>query len=81
MQLGGVALGGRVAFGAEKPPAKPKYVCHCLKVDGQTLHHAITQQGADTLEKLQQQTQAGTGCRACIKRLKQWLDAWVRPEP
>jgi NAD(P)H-nitrite reductase large subunit len=70
----------RVAFGAEQPPAKPKYVCPCLKVDGQTIHHAIRHQGADTLEKLQQQTQAGTGFRACIPRLKQWLKAWVRPD-
>lgn len=48
-------------------------ICTCLNVSKEDIIKAI-KDGADTLEKVQEATQAGTICGGCIPKIEQLLE-------
>ncbi len=46
-----------------------RIVCHCLNIDLDTIKKAV-EAGADTLEKVQEATEAGTICGACCEEIE-----------
>jgi rubrerythrin len=50
-----------------------KMVCHCMQVKEKEILRAIDE-GADTLEKLQDVTKAGTACGGCKRKLAAYFE-------
>lgn len=48
--------------------AMSKIICICSQIDEDTLRQAI-REGADTLEAIQEETTANTGCLGCTRRI------------
>lgn len=59
-------------------PLEADILCHCLKVKESVVIDSICQQGASTVQEVRQKTEAGTGCTACIAKIKALL-AKVKP--
>lgn len=55
----------------EKDPKE--IICHCFQVSHGEIVRSI-EEGADTLEKLQDVTKAGTGCGGCKRKLAQYFN-------
>ena len=53
-----------------------KIVCNCLNITNGMIKEAVDS-GADTLEKVQAATGAGTVCGACIEDLQHRVDEFV----
>lgn len=49
-------------------------VCHCLQVRQSDVEKAIETGEADSLRKVMQETQAGTGCSCCHSAIRQLLE-------
>ena len=47
-------------------------VCHCLKLDKQTVVTAILE-GADTVPALERKLNSGTGCGTCIPNIQELI--------
>ena len=48
-------------------------ICACMQIDEETIVAKI-KQGADTLEKIQEETGAGTGCGGCIEDIEKLIE-------
>jgi NAD(P)H-nitrite reductase large subunit len=57
-----------LALSARPLSAMSKLICICSQIDEETIRQAI-QQGADTLEAIQEETTANTGCLGCTRRI------------
>lgn len=54
-----------------------KVVCTCLGVTSGMIKDAVDA-GASTLEEVQEETEAGTICGACIEEVQQLVDFFVK---
>lgn len=54
-----------------------KIVCSCLGVTNGMIKDAVDS-GADTLEKVQEITGAGTACGACIEDVEHLIEQFVK---
>jgi bacterioferritin-associated ferredoxin len=50
-----------------------RLVCRCLGVTEEVVIAAITTLGVRTLQQLKEVTEAGTGCRCCLRQLHNYL--------
>ncbi|NLA24598.1 MAG: (2Fe-2S)-binding protein [Bacteroidales bacterium] len=50
-----------------------KIICNCNQVTEQEIVDAIQNEGADTVEKIQDITEAGTVCGGCIEDIEDIL--------
>jgi len=50
-----------------------KIICICSQIDEDTIREAI-RHGADTLEAIQDETTANTGCLGCTRRILKLID-------
>jgi nitrite reductase (NADH) large subunit len=50
-----------------------KIICICSQIDEDTIRQAI-QQGAVTLEAIQEETTANTGCLGCTRRILKLIE-------
>ena len=48
-------------------------ICHCMGVDKSVIVKAIKDKGLKTVEEIQAETEAGTGCGGCIPDLEDIL--------
>ncbi len=48
-------------------------ICHCMDVSRSTIEAAIREKGLTTVEQIQEETSAGTGCGGCIPELENIL--------
>lgn len=48
-------------------------ICHCMQIDEETIIAKI-KQGFDTLEKLQDETGANTGCGGCADQIEELIE-------
>ena len=62
-----------LALSARPLLAMSKLICICSQIDEETIRQAI-QQGADTLEAIQEETTANTGCLGCTRRILALID-------
>lgn len=49
-------------------------ICHCMGVSKETIVKAIKEKGCKTVEDIQEETEAGTGCGGCIDDIQAILD-------
>jgi ferredoxin-NADP reductase/predicted transcriptional regulator len=61
----------------KKPPGDDDMICYCHRVKAGAIRSAI-QGGADTLEQIQAQTKASTGCGGCKCNVLQILSCGVK---
>ncbi len=52
--------------------AENETICHCHDVDSDTIRAAI-ENGASTVEEIQDATSAGTGCGGCVDNIEEIL--------
>ncbi len=52
---------------------KDEIICNCMGVTRQEIEDAITKDNCDTLEKIQDKTEAGTGCGSCVEDIEDIL--------
>ena len=57
-----------------------KVVCNCLSVTNGMIKDAVNN-GANTLEEVQDVTGAGTACGACIDKVKNLVEQFVSERP
>ncbi|XMB87332.1 (2Fe-2S)-binding protein [Mycoplasmatota bacterium WC44] len=48
-------------------------VCACMQIDEETIV-AKVKAGFDTVEKIQEETTAGTGCGGCISAIEELIE-------
>ena len=48
-------------------------ICFCMRVDEETIVAKI-KEGFDTVEKIQEETSAGTGCGGCNDKIEALID-------
>lgn len=53
-----------------------KIVCNCMQVTNGMIKEAV-ESGADTLEKVQEITGAGTVCGACLDDVKRLVEEFI----
>ena len=51
-------------------------ICHCEEITYEAIENAI-KNGADTIEKIQDQTSAGIACGYCIEILEEILEEFL----
>ena len=56
---------------------KNKKICHCFNVSVDDIERAI-ENGADTLQELQDATSCGKGCGACLAEAKSVFDELLK---
>ena len=49
--------------------AKDEIVCHCLQIRASQIEDAVQFQGSETLRKVMETTEAGTGCTGCHRKI------------
>ncbi len=54
-----------------------KIVCNCLKVTNGMIKDAVDN-GANTLEEVQEITRAGTVCGSCVENVQHLVEQFVR---
>ncbi len=49
-------------------------ICHCMGVSKEDIIKAIKEKGCKTVEDIQEETEAGTGCGGCVEDIQEILD-------
>ncbi len=55
------------------PSTDNKIICHCLGVTETDIRSAISTGSVQTIKCVMNQTSAGTGCTACLRRINEML--------
>lgn len=55
------------------PNETDRIVCHCLRVTESEICNSIAVGDADTVKRVMDQTQAGSGCTACHRAIRALL--------
>lgn len=50
--------------------ARPRYLCHCLKITQDQVEDAVEFHGCDSVEDVTNCCGAGGGCTACHRRIR-----------
>lgn len=52
---------------------RDELICNCMGITRGEIEDAITNDGCDTLEKVQEKTEAGTVCGTCVEDIEDIL--------
>lgn len=62
-----------VAEALNQVSARPRYLCHCLKVSHDQVRHAVDFHGCESVDEVTSACGAGGGCTACHRRIRSML--------